>query len=295
MNYRFNKIDVIETINGTWHIFKNNLGMAIVGWLLAGVANFVISMAAWLFGTFVEYFFMFLIMMPLAMFADKGEGSTGAAEGIMMVGMMVVLVGVRIILQLIQVALSMFVTAGLLSFYIRFIKLEKDPALKTLLVFDRRVWYLFLFQFLLGIFIFLIVVICLIPGGICLGFALADKISFIPAIVTGSLGLIFLIIIVVYLQLVFSQAPYFIIDKRVGPIDAATLSYSAMKGNKFSVFSIWFLMSMVGGGIILGTCFLGIILVAPFYLLLNAKVYVNMVGEDFIPEQLEIEIEKGYI
>lgn len=295
MNFQFKKIDVVESINESWRIFKQNLGMALVGWLLAGVANFAIAIAIWFVGTFVQYFFMFLIMIPVGIMGGKG-GDTETVVGAIMMGLMVVvMVGFRVLLQILQIALTMFVNAGLLTFYIKFAKIEKAPDLKSLIVFDKRVWHLFLFQMLLTLIVFLIIFICLVPGVICLGFGLAEKISFIPAIVFGSIGGVVLLVAIIYLQLVLAQAPYFIIDKRVGPIDAATLSLTAMKDNKFSLFAIWFLMAMVGGGVVIGTCGIGIILVGPFFLLLYAKVYVNVVGEEFIPEQLEIEHDQRYI
>lgn len=281
---QFQKFDIFDTIRETWKIFKQYLGMVLLGWVLAMVANMAIAMGLWMIHTVVDILIAICLGAPaVAAFDGARHNAGGAAVGI---GLMITKLTTQIIFQLIQTVLSMFVTAGLLAYFIKFARTGTPPDLKTLLVYDKRVLSMFLFQLLLGLIILSVISISFFPGGLALALAASKKASYVPAIVLGSLGLLVLLAAVIYIQLAMSQAFYLIVEKRVGPVDALTLSIKVMKGNKMNLFLLSLMLGAAGLVIILGTCFIGIIFFAPFSLLLMAKVYVNIVSEDFTPEVL---------
>lgn len=290
MEFKFKRFDVIDVINDTWELFKAYLGMALAGWLLAMVANMVIAMGVWFLNTIVDVLLALTLGISAGSIFEGLEGFDGDFSKIATISTVLILkISTQIFFQIIQTALSMFVTAGVMSYYIQFVKNETPPDLKALIVFDKRVWHIFLFQFLLGLIISVIVFVCVAPGGVLVGFAIANKISYVPAIVAGSIGITIMLAAIIYVQLSLSQALYFIVDKRVGPIDAFTLSIEAMKGNKLSFFILGILVGAISVVIMVFTCFIGSIFVIPFSMLLMARVYVAIIGEDFIPEQLESE------
>jgi uncharacterized protein DUF975 len=282
MNYQFNKFDIIETVNESWEIFKKHLGMVLLGWVLAMVANIAIAMGIWMIHTFVDVAIAICLGLPIASIFDGAKsGAGGTAAGI---GLLVCKLSTQIIFQIIQTVLSMFVVAGLLSYFIKFARKGEPPDLKTLLIYDKRILNMFLFQLLLTLIIFTIFFIALAPGGIALAIAVSAKVSYIPAIVLGCLGIIILIIATIYIQLVTSQSFYLIVDKRIGPIDALILSNQAMKGNRLNLFYLGLLMSAVGIVIAICTCGIGLIFLTPFSLLIMAKIYIAIVDEEFTPE-----------
>lgn len=284
MNYLFHKFDINEVISDTWRLFKENLGMAIVGWLLATVANMAIGVVFWFINMFFEIF--------IALAAGPGMEAMGGGEtesAVVGGGMMIFKLFVNIFFNIIQNLIGMFITAGLLAYYIDFAKHEKAPELKTLIVWDKRVWHVILYQLLFFLIIFLVVIVCSLPGGILLGFGLAEQISPVPGAIVLGIGLLLMLGVIIYIQLALAQGLYFIIDKRVGPIDGLTLSVESMKGNKWNYFLATFLIGLISVAAVLFTCGVGMVFAAPFMLLMLAKIYVTIVGDDFIPEQLEVE------
>lgn len=283
MKSQFHKIDFVEAINGSWRIFKDNLGMAIVSCLIAQVASSALMMMIWGMGIAL----IFGLGAPIIAILEKGgnKGPSATTIGIIIF----IFIIAFLMFMVIQIIISVVVSAGLLSYYIKFVKDEKGPELKQLIVFDNRLWHLFLFQI---IFIFIscsLVFISLAPGGVFLGLAAAEKISIVPGVVLGILGMLVMIVLIAYLNLALFQGPYFIIDKRVGPLSAMTLSIESMKGNKFGLLCIQMILAVIIlllANITGGLC---MIFVAPLMLLAYANVYVTIVGEGFIPEQLEIE------
>ena len=283
MNLQFNKFEIVDVIRESWEIFKKHLGMVLLGWVLAMVANIAIAMGLWMIHVGVDLVIALLFGLPAAAAFDSANSEVGKTTvGIALMSSKLI---TQIFFQIVQTVMSMFVTAGLLSYFIKFARTGEPPDLKTLIVYDKRILNLVLFQIILVMMIFALMFITLAPGGVTLGLAIAKTISFVPSIILGSLGLIVLIAGIIYIQLVTSQVFYLIVDKHIGPVDALTLSNEAMKGNKLNLFLLGLLMSSGGMVIILCTCFIGFIFVAPFSLLIMAKVYTSIVSEDFFLEK----------
>lgn len=281
----FHKFDMFSTLSESWEIFKKYLAMVIVGWILAMAANMALSMGVWMIHTVVDVLIALCLGAPAAAVFDGAKNQAGgAAVGI---GLMVCKLMSQIFFQIVQMVLSMFITAGLLTYFIKFARAGTPPNLKTMLVYDKRVLNMVLYQLLLGLIILTVIGISLAPGGITLALALAKKASFVPSIVLGSIGVIVLLVAVIYIQLVTAQAFYLIVEKKIGPIDAFTVSYEAMKGNKMSLLLLGLLMSAAGLVVALCTCFIGLIFFTPFSLLLMSKVYANIVEEDYVPDLIE--------
>jgi uncharacterized membrane protein len=77
----------------------------------------------------------------------------------------------------------------------------------------------------------------------------------------------------------FSQALYMLVDQRSDIQGSLNLSIEAMKGNKLTLFALYFLTSIAGVAIILFTCLIGTIFVVPFGALLTAVVYLGVTGQ----------------
>ena len=93
------------------------------------------------------------------------------------------------------------------------------------------------------------------------------------------IGMIFLFVPGIILLLGFGFAPYFVVDKNMGPIDALGASWKATDGHKFKLFLL-FLISI--GIMLLGciACYLGLFVALPLVSLAYAVVYLRLTGQD---------------
>lgn len=75
----------------------------------------------------------------------------------------------------------------------------------------------------------------------------------------------------------FGMAPFYLMDRGLGVIDALGASFRAMTiQNCFMAMVTMFVASMVGGFLVGVTCYLGALVVYPFLMLLFAKMYMQV-------------------
>jgi hypothetical protein len=100
--------------------------------------------------------------------------------------------------------------------------------------------------------------------------------SFLKALAVGA-GLLLLIVPGFIVSLGFANAPFFVIDQRLGPVDALKASWESSEGQKTNLFvlSLAELGLMIGG---LAACCLGVLVAVPVVMLARAIVYTKMSG-----------------
>jgi hypothetical protein len=91
-------------------------------------------------------------------------------------------------------------------------------------------------------------------------------------------------IVLLFLNLIFGQCVYLIVDRKMKPIESFKMSATLMKGNKWTLFIVWLFSGLLGGLIVLCTCFLGSIFVGPFLFLMNIVVYLRLTGQPTIDQ-----------
>jgi uncharacterized membrane protein len=117
--------------------------------------------------------------------------------------------------------------------------------------------------------------ICLGPAGLLLLAGADSEVAlmvFIP-------GLIVVLVVNVILSLMFSQYYYLILDRNVGPVESLTISKEITRGNKVTIFGIWMVAGLVGAVLIVCTCGLGLLAVAPYWALLYPIIYLALTGQ----------------
>ena len=92
-------------------------------------------------------------------------------------------------------------------------------------------------------------------------------------------GLILCIVPAIIIGLMFSQFYYLILDRKVGVIDSLSISKDIMVGNKMTLFLILLIGGVVGFLIVVFTCFLGLLVVGPFFALLWPVIYLAITGQ----------------
>ncbi len=78
--------------------------------------------------------------------------------------------------------------------------------------------------------------------------------------------------------LMFSQYLFLIVDRDLGVMDSLTVSKEITDGNKLMIFAIQLVAGLVGQMLGYATCMLGLLVVVPFMMLLNAVMYLIMTG-----------------
>jgi len=83
----------------------------------------------------------------------------------------------------------------------------------------------------------------------------------------------------IILCLMFSQFYYLILDRNSAVIDSLSQSKELMDGNKLTLFLIWLVSGVVGGLLVVFTCGLGLLAVAPFLVLMAPVIYLAITGQ----------------
>jgi phage FluMu protein Com len=92
-------------------------------------------------------------------------------------------------------------------------------------------------------------------------------------------GAILLLVPGIIFWLMFSQSPFMLVDQRANVGQSLSLSRAAMKGNKLTLFGLYLVTGLLGLAIMVFTCFIGLLGVVPFVMLLNAVVYLGVTGQ----------------
>jgi phage FluMu protein Com len=92
-------------------------------------------------------------------------------------------------------------------------------------------------------------------------------------------GLLLCVVPGVILSLMFSQYYYLVLDRNVPVLESLGQSKELTNGNKLTLFLIWLVSGLVGMLLILVTCGLGLLVVAPYCALLHPVVYLAITGQ----------------
>ena len=92
-------------------------------------------------------------------------------------------------------------------------------------------------------------------------------------------GAITAIALIWYAMLVLSQSNYLILDRNVGVIDSLKMSKDLMEGNKLALFLIGLVSGVLGALLMLMTCGLGMLVVAPYLTMMQAVIYLTITNQ----------------
>lgn len=145
---------------------------------------------------------------------------------------------------------SIWMIGGILLFFTKAAKGE-ELFFRDIFVFDKRLLHLFATCMIMAIGIIL---------GLCL--------FFVPGII---------------LFLMWSQAIFLVMDKKMNVIEALKTSTKMMKGNKIRLGILYLLVQVIGTIMILLTCCIGCFFVAPWTYLVIAYAYV-ILSSSFLHE-----------
>jgi phage FluMu protein Com len=92
-------------------------------------------------------------------------------------------------------------------------------------------------------------------------------------------GTILLIIPGIIFWYMFSLCYFFVVDRKADAVQSLSLSKQFMTGNRLTAFVIYLVAGIVGGLIVICTCLIGALAVAPFMTLLPAMIYLTATGQ----------------
>lgn len=238
-------------IRRAWRIFQDNMGIAIA--IFVGVAG-------------ISFGFSFGIGVLLA-----------GAERAMAAGPFLF---VQVVLMLAQYALQLFLTAGQT---VALLKLAQGRQVRFDEVFQggRYVVRLVLATLLLFLFMFPLVILCVLPAAVGAGLTTGAE----PVIRFLVIGLGALIGIVAFIAVAarFYQYPYVLVDRDCGVVECLSASYQITKGHVLEVVGLGILASLIGiSGILL--CVVGLLFSIPLSMLIQTCTYVCLVGDTGRPE-----------
>jgi uncharacterized membrane protein len=98
-------------------------------------------------------------------------------------------------------------------------------------------------------------------------------------VILAIVGAITAIALIWYVMLVLSQSNYLILDRNVGIIDSLKMSKDLMEGNKLALFLIGLVSGVLGALLMLMTCGLGMLVVAPYLTMMQAVIYLTITNQ----------------
>jgi uncharacterized membrane protein/DNA-directed RNA polymerase subunit M/transcription elongation factor TFIIS len=225
------RIEAGEILSRTWEIYKSNLGLLVGSVLVTGGVGFIATMVS----SFVQNALTIAVAGP-------GAGRPGNNQ----IGAGIAIVGLMLIFTFINIAISVYLEAGL---HLLLLRVARGQSAEVADVFAggrffwRYFWGTLLFQLMMGIGFLLLI----IPG--------------------------------IILALMFWPLFYIIVDRDTGVIDALSRAREVTQGNYLVVF----LLFLAGMGItLLGIfpgCGFGLLFTIPLSLLLWAVTYCAMSGQ----------------
>lgn len=239
-------IDFNDVFSRTWAIFKISWGMCLVVLIVVWLINFGVNIAVGI-----------------------ATGIAGAVAQDPAIGMMLSLLG-----NLLTTLFSMWIGIGQALFFLKTAR-GQDAALGD--IFSGGPYFLSVLG--ASILFFLVcagvVVVCIAPGLLLLALE-ADAPIVVLVLVPGGITAA---VIVAVIALMFSQYYYLILDRNLGPVDSLSVSKEITYGNKATIFLIGMVAGLVGAVLVLMTCGLGLLAVAPYMALLYPVIYLAITGQ----------------
>lgn len=101
-------------------------------------------------------------------------------------------------------------------------------------------------------------------------------------------GTLLLIIPGLIFLMMLSQAQLLIIDRKLGVIEAMSLSRKVMAGNKLTVVGIWIVAGVLAYLFTLVTCGLGALAAVPYLLIMKIVIYLSATGQPTIADRYAV-------
>lgn len=173
------------------------------------------------------------------------------------------------------------ILAGLLGFWLAigqaifFLKTARgqDAALGDIFTGSPYFLKLLLAQLCLGLIVFGIAVVCVLPL-VVLGLIIAED----AAVAFAAAGGLIAVPIIVYVQLSLSQFYYLILDRDAGVFDSFKMSQELTRGNKLTLFGIGLLCFALTVLAVL-PCGLGMLVAWPYFALMWSVIYLAITGQ----------------
>lgn len=246
------QVSVDEVFNGTWAIFRSQVGQCALFGLVFMAITFGIGMANNLVGAAVQAL-KEPIITAVTMFAQ----------------------------QLVGFLVNTFFQLGLTLFALR---LARTGEARLNDLFSGGPFYLrgLFASLLLQLLMLSIVMIFLGPG--LLSIMTQEPAIYVTALVIGG---ILALVVSVFVALRFYFLIVYIVDQDASIGDAFRASATYMTGNKMTAFLGGLLLSVLGGLVTLCTCLVGTVVVVPFAGLFLAVFYLLATGQStYVPPNL---------
>ncbi len=104
-------------------------------------------------------------------------------------------------------------------------------------------------------------------------------------------GLALLVLSLVVMLTIFLYY-YFIVDRNLGAMESFRMSSRFMQGNRLSTFAVMLVVGMAGGMVVVCTCYLGLIVYAPFLALVASLIYLMATGQPHAAQQEKIPFKQ---
>ncbi len=177
-------------------------------------------------------------------------------------------------------AVSMVLQCGILRIYFGFARNQEVSVGMVFGEFTRRPD-----RYILGyILIFVVEIVCMLPGAICLVVGIvADTVL---AIMIGGALYIIGFVVVIYVSLRLSQIFYLLVEHGdMSVIEAFRTSSQMMEGNMGRFFYIY--VSFIGWSLLgLLSCGIGMLWVTPYMMQTNVNFYRDLIGELDVNEEV---------
>ncbi len=233
-----------DLFSTTWSVFSTQMGpMALLGLVL-----------------FVLYI------------AQQGVGYVIGQMPMMGVDRGVALIA-QLVFSFVQFLVQVATTLGGIGYCLKLLRTGRTDISAFMEFGPVYLWGL-LKDFIVGLVAGLIAVVCLIP--MFIGIAMQDQNLTILFLI---LGLVLMIVFVYFLGMAIFPASVFIMDRKLGPIDALSESMRYMSGNRLVLFLNVLVVALVGGLFSCCTLYLGLILFLPYFSLFTTVLYMLITGQ----------------
>ncbi len=263
---QYTRVDLSELFGRTWAVFSSQMGNCVLfGLIVIGI-----------------YIGVAIVTSPLQfaqeMLNQEGEVIAGA--------------GVNFVGQLIDFLVQAAFACISILFGLNLLRRSPSP-LNGIFNIGRCYLPVLLQQFLLGLINFGII---LVIAGPVVGIGVAVSVAVEEpsiGIVLGIIAAAIAVIVIIVVTMMFFLAPYLIVDRGMGVIEAMKTSKEFMTGNKGTVFVVQLIAGLLGGLFSLVTCCIGTIFVIPYMAVLGTVVYLAATGQ-FSVQQPVSGLERFY-
>lgn len=156
-----------------------------------------------------------------------------------------------------------------------FLKKARGQAVEISEVFKGLPYFgnILVASILVGVLMLAILAVCLIPAAIA---AFVSKEVAIGLVVVGA---IVAVVLIWYVGLVVSQFKYLVIDRNAGIIESLQTLRTLMEGNKLTLLLIQLVSGLIIVAATILTCGLGALVVAPYFAMMDAVIYLTITGQ----------------